>query len=233
MSDKITKNADINESISMSQITISFLSKQIFLFALKKEMIHNTVWNIIKNKECVGYTAFRNVLVEQRIKLLKLHTLLKEITNLEKNDATGKVDHPKQTVKILEDGTKVKSVGKDISDSLGGAIYNAILSVDVNELDYLENITIAETGIATLNSYETVADRLFGFNRDARGNLIQIDNKTDENEDELISNAINQEIKNNQKVLDQIKQSNKNTKLSDQQLLDMYNTMTGNGFVIF
>ena len=39
--------------------------------------------------------------------------------------------------------------------------------------------------------------------------------------------------KNNQKVLDQIKQSNKNTKLSDQQLLDMYNTMTGNGFVIF
>ena len=137
------------------------------------------------------------------------------------------------SVKILEDGTKVKSVGKDISDSLGGAIYNAILSVDVNELDYLENITIAETGIATLNSYETVADRLFGFNRDARGNLIQVDNKTDENEDELISNAINQEIKNNQKVLDQIKQSNKNTKLSDQQLLDMYNTMTGNGFVIF
>lgn len=189
--------------------------------------------DIIKNKECIGYTAFRNVLVEQRIKLLKLHTLLKEITNLEKNDATGKVDHPKQTVKILEDGTKVKSVGKDISDSLGGAIYNAILSVDVNELDYLENITIAETGIATLNSYETVADRLFGFNRDARGNLIQMDNKTDENEDELISNAINQEIKNNQKVLDQIKQSNKNTKLSDQQLLDMYNTMTGNGFVIF
>ena len=53
------------------------------------------------------------------------------------------------------------------------------------------------------------------------------------NEDELISNAINQEIKNNQKVLDQIKQSNKSTKLSDQQLLDMYNTMTGNGFVIF
>ena len=88
------------------------------------------------------------------------------------------------SVKILEDGTKVKSVGKDISDSLGGAIYNAILSVDVNELDYLENITIAETGIATLNSYENVADRLFGFNRDARGNLIQMDNKTTENEDE-------------------------------------------------
>ena len=62
---------------------------------------------------------------------------------------------------------------------------------------------------------------------------LQIDDKTNESEDELISNAINQEIKNNQKVLDQIKQSNKNTKLSDQQLLDMYNTMTGNGFVIF
>ena len=91
--------------------------------------------DIIKNKECVGYTIFRNTLVEQRIKLIKCHTLLKEITNLEKNETTGKIDHPKQTTKILDDGTKIKSVGKDISDSLGGAVYNATLSVDLNELD--------------------------------------------------------------------------------------------------
>ena len=85
--------------------------------------------DLLKNKECVGYTIFRNVLVEKRIKLLKLQELIKEITNLEKNETTGKVDHPKQTTKILDDGTKVKSVGKDISDSLGGAIYNATSSV--------------------------------------------------------------------------------------------------------
>lgn len=68
--------------------------------------------DIVKNKEDVGYTTFRNVLVEQRIKLLKLHELIKEITNLEKNETTGKIDHPKQTTKILSDGTKVKSVRK-------------------------------------------------------------------------------------------------------------------------
>lgn len=56
-----------------------------------------------KNKECVGYTTFRNVLVEQRIKLHKLHTLVKEITNLEKNEATGRIDHPRQVTKVLED----------------------------------------------------------------------------------------------------------------------------------
>lgn len=68
--------------------------------------------DIVKNKEAIGYTTFRNTLLEQRIKLLHLHTLIKEITNLEKNDSTGKVDHPKQSVKVLDDGTVVKSVRK-------------------------------------------------------------------------------------------------------------------------
>ena len=65
-----------------------------------------------KSKECVGYTIFRNAMLEQRIKLLKLYELIKEITNLEKNETTGKIDHPRQTIKVLEDGTKVKSVRK-------------------------------------------------------------------------------------------------------------------------
>ena len=68
--------------------------------------------DIIKNKEDVGYTVFRNTLVEQRIKLLDLYELTREITNLEKNETTGKVDHPKQVTRVLEDGTKVKSVRK-------------------------------------------------------------------------------------------------------------------------
>ena len=68
--------------------------------------------DIVKNKECIGYTTFRNVLVEQRIKLLKLEELIKEITKLEKNETTGKIDHEKQSIKILDDGTKVKSTRK-------------------------------------------------------------------------------------------------------------------------
>lgn len=55
-----------------------------------------------KKKECVGYTSFRNTLVEQRIKLLNLHELIREITNLEKNESTGKVDHPRQSIKIVD-----------------------------------------------------------------------------------------------------------------------------------
>lgn len=66
-----------------------------------------------KKKECVGYTSFRNTLVEQRIKLLNLHELIREITNLEKNESTGKVDHPRQSIKIV-DGKTIKSVRKGL-----------------------------------------------------------------------------------------------------------------------
>lgn len=75
-------------------------------------IVNEVSMDILKNKECIGYTSFRNTLVEKRINLLNLHELLREITNLEKNETTGKVDHPKQTTKILSDGTKVKSVRK-------------------------------------------------------------------------------------------------------------------------
>lgn len=61
--------------------------------------------DILKNKECVGYTSFRNALLEKRIYLLKLHELIREITNLEKNETTGKIDHPRQ---CLTGDTKVR-----------------------------------------------------------------------------------------------------------------------------
>lgn len=63
----------------------------------------------LKDKECVGYTIFRNTLVEQRIKLIKLETLFKEITNLEKNEDTGRVDHPPQQTKVLDDRNQSKN----------------------------------------------------------------------------------------------------------------------------
>ena len=71
--------------------------------------------DILKNKECVGYTTFRNTLVEKRIRVLDLYELSKEVTSLEKNETTGKVDHPKQSIKVLSDGTIQKSVRKRFS----------------------------------------------------------------------------------------------------------------------
>lgn len=189
--------------------------------------------DLLKNKECVGYTIFRNVLVEQRIKLLKLQTLIKEITNLEKNETTGKVDHPKQTTKILDDGTKIKSVGKDISDSLGGAIYNATLSVKLEELDYLDNVTIVDNNV-TLSNNSNIADNFFGISTNANGTIsLGSQEQKIENIDDQISSAIQDEIKTNQTILKKIKEDNPNTRLSEQQLRDLYDDFSGGEFIIF
>ena len=61
--------------------------------------------DIVKNNEDIGYTTFRNTLVEKRISLLYIHELIREIINLEKNESTGKVDHPRQ---CLVGNTKIR-----------------------------------------------------------------------------------------------------------------------------
>ena len=186
--------------------------------------------DIIKNKECVGYTIFRNTLVEKRIKLLKLHELTKEITNLEKNETTGKIDHPKQVTRILDDGTKVKSVGKDISDSLGGAVYYATLDVDINELDFMDSITITD-GNVSISGSQNLANQFFGVSQNYDGS-ITLNSQATESVEQNISKEIQQEILNNQKVIKQIKESNPHTKLSNQEILDMYDSFNNDGFFI-
>lgn len=62
-----------------------------------------------------GYLTFQSILSEQRIAMIKLRLLESEIVRLERNNVTGKVDHPPI------DGSK------DIADSLAGALYNATL----------------------------------------------------------------------------------------------------------
>lgn len=61
-----------------------------------------------------GYVAFRSVLLEERIDLLPCEELEDELIHLQRDSFSGKVDHP---------------VGgsKDISDSIAGAVWNAIL----------------------------------------------------------------------------------------------------------
>lgn len=330
--------------------------------------------DIVKNKEDVGYTVFRNVLVEQRIKLLKLNELIKEITNLERNELTGKVDHPKQclvgstkirladntyktilelkkdlengkdnyvlsyntlngkieprkilnvwytgkrkdmyrfifsngknvictsnhpflldgntyveakflalynifkcvdekvslinieelynteydvydlevdfthnfaldvgvfvhnSVKILDDGTRVKSVGKDISDSLGGAIYNATLSVDINELDYMDSVILADGGLTTLNNSTSKADQAFGIKRNIDGSIsLQPQITEPENIDEIINSQIEKQIQQSQLVVQQIRKDNPNTKLTNQQIRELYDDFNNGDFFI-
>lgn len=80
--------------------------------------------DIVKNHECVGYTNFRNILVEQRIKIMKLHTLIKEITGLERNETTGRVDHPRQTVHY-DEATRRK--GKIDRERFSGLLGRCVL----------------------------------------------------------------------------------------------------------
>ena len=62
-----------------------------------------------------GYLALRSVLTEQRIDLLHVELLENELIHLQRDAMTGKIDH---TI----------SNSKDASDSLAGAVWNAILT---------------------------------------------------------------------------------------------------------
>ena len=61
-----------------------------------------------------GYMAFRSILLEHRIDLLNVDLLNHELTRLERDAVTGKVDH-----RVGE--------SKDISDSVAGSVWNATL----------------------------------------------------------------------------------------------------------
>lgn len=78
-----------------------------------------------------GYLTFQSILAEQRVAMIKLSLLESEIIRLERNNVTGKVDHPPI------DGSK------DISDSLAGALYNASLhesTLDFGMMDIIDTI---------------------------------------------------------------------------------------------
>lgn len=103
----------------------------------------------------------------------------------------------------------------------------------MNELDYMESLTLTEDSSVTLNPYQNMADQYFGINKDIRGVISINPEQKEEDPEESLSSTINNEIRNSQNILAKLKQDNKNTKLTDSQLLDMYNSINGDGFVIF
>jgi len=72
-----------------------------------------------------GYLVLKSAIYERRISLQQLDLLEKELIQLERNNMTGKVDHP-------VDGSK------DCADGLAGALYNAFLHKD-NVFDAIED----------------------------------------------------------------------------------------------
>ena len=66
------------------------------------------------------YMTLRNSLIEERIKLLKINCLEKELLRVERNNQTGKINHPENTGDGHGDG----------ADALSGSLYNCVIHED-------------------------------------------------------------------------------------------------------
>ena len=73
------------------------------------------------------YMNLRNAFIEQRIKLLKLSALERELLRVERNNQTGKISHPENSGDGHGDG----------ADALAGAYYNALL----HEAEYSDTLS--------------------------------------------------------------------------------------------
>ena len=169
-------------------------------------------------------------LTEKRLSMIDCTELTKEITSLERNTTSGKIDHPPQTSRKV-DGKTIKSVGKDLADSLCGAVYNASISVDMNALDYMEGITLTDDS-SILKTSQTTADSYFGLSVDYNG-VVSLNNNTQPlTKEEQFNQAIQEGINDTRNILNSIKKANPETKLSDKQLQDLYNNFTNGDFLI-
>ena len=123
--------------------------------------------------------------------------------------------------------------GKDLSDSLGGAVYNATLQVDVNELDYMDSVILADGGLTTLNNSTSKADQAFGIKRNIDGSIsLQPQTTEPKNIDEIINSQIEKQIQQSQLVVQQIRKDNPNTKLTNQQIRELYDDFNNGDFFI-
>ena len=95
----------------------------------------------------------------------------------------------------------------------------------------MENVTIADANV-TLNNTQNVADQYFGIITNPDG-VVTVVNENKNNIDDQISDAIQKELKGTQNILQQIKEKNPNTRLSEQQLRDLYDDFSDDGLIIF
>ena len=91
---------------------------------------------------CRPYQYFRTTIYEKRLEIYESRTLIDEITDLERNINTGKIDHP--------DGGR-----KDACDAVCGAIFHASQYAEEFAYDYGEGI---ENTIALNNDKDYSAD---------------------------------------------------------------------------
>ena len=99
-----------------------------------------------------GYLAFRSALAEKRISMIKIPFLETEIIKLERNNMSGKIDHPVEG-------------SKDMIDGLAGSMYNASISVRPEDMYNMEDFSIIMdvNEIDNTKLTDNPANELFGF----------------------------------------------------------------------
>lgn len=114
---------------------------------------------------------------------------------------------------------------------MGGAIYNATLSVNLDELNFL-SAEIITSDLITLSGTSNPADSYFGIASNGKGGVMLMDDK-EKTVDEQIEDEINDSIHNINNVLREYKEVNKDTALTDTQILEVMADFNDDGLVTF
>lgn len=110
---------------------------------LKKAKFDTMYLSMDKTK--AGYETFKNMVLEERLRMFQHNYFIIEAANLE--NGYDKIDHPTHfNIDWKPAGSLNKGKGsKDVADAIGGAVYNGIL--DINDPTVLPYVETAPTRI--------------------------------------------------------------------------------------
>lgn len=158
-----------------------------------------------------GYMMFKQALIEKRVKLITnsfQDLLYNEFLNLERNNMTGKIDHP-------IDGSK------DLCDSLCGSIYSASLHITSMDLADMDNFSILMQANQTdyiQDFSENPVNAMFNMSRTQRNSQV---NELSIEEEEKKSKQ--EEVQHLRELRSHLSDQ-ENKQISNKELLDLYSS---------
>lgn len=105
------------------------------------------------------------------------------------------------------------------------------MSVNLDELSFLSAEIITSDSV-TLSGTSNPADSYFGIASNGKGGVMLVDDK-EKTIDEQIEAEINNSIHNVNNILKEYKETNKDTTLTDSQILDVMSDFNDDGLVTF
>lgn len=122
-----------NNGFNVKRITADTFQSADLIQALQSEGFNCETLSVDRvntDHICLPYQSFRSAIYESRIELYDSKLLINEITDLERNINTGKIDHP-------------PNGSKDTSDAVCGAMFTASKDAEQYAFDYGESLTVA------------------------------------------------------------------------------------------